>query len=75
MRQQDLSAGSVRILPITIRSLESLIRLASAHAKLRLSKRVTVDDCKVAIKLMRFTLDLLGDKVDDGEGDGDDNQD
>jgi len=44
----DLSDKLVRTLPITIRSLESMIRLASAHAKLRLSSIVTVEDCKIA---------------------------
>lgn len=39
------------ILPVTIRSLESLIRLATAYAKLRLSPAVGQIDCGRAISL------------------------
>jgi DNA replication licensing factor MCM3 len=43
-------------MPITIRTLESLIRLATAHAKLRLSKYVTEEDCLVAADLLNKSL-------------------
>ncbi|AMD21663.1 HFL193Wp [Eremothecium sinecaudum] len=49
--------------PITARTLETLIRLSSAHAKVRLSKLVEARDAKVAAQLLRFAL--LGE---DGEG-------
>ena len=43
-------------LPITARSLETLIRLSTAHAKLRLSNVVTKDDCVVAASLLKQAL-------------------
>ncbi|CAK9438343.1 uncharacterized protein LODBEIA_P25670 [Lodderomyces beijingensis] len=42
--------------PITARTLETLIRLASAHAKVRLSRSVEVKDAKVAEEMLRFAL-------------------
>ena len=50
------SKQSQKNLPVTARSLETLIRLASAHAKARLS--YSVDDCdvEVAVELMSFVL-------------------
>jgi len=41
---------------ITIRTLEALIRLAAAHAKSRLSTKVSVEDTNAAIKLLTHTL-------------------
>ena len=66
-RLESCSGGNkaVRVLPITIRSFESLVRLATAHAKLRLSEEVLAYDCEVAIKLMKYTL--WGDDDNDSE--------
>jgi len=49
-----------RPLPISARQLEALIRLSEASAKLRLSKKVTKQDAKVAIDLMRYYLMQVG---------------
>lgn len=42
--------------PLTARTLETLIRLATAHAKSRLSPKVAVGDAKAAEEIMRFAL-------------------
>eukprot|EP00752_Nemacystus_decipiens_P011885 g10538.t1 len=48
--------GNNRSLPVTARSLETLIRLASAHAKARLSHKVEEADAVKAMNLMSFAL-------------------
>jgi len=47
---------SYRAVPITVRTLETLIRLSTAHAKLRLSKIVSKRDCQVAYEMLNFAL-------------------
>lgn len=42
--------------PLTARTLETLIRLATAHAKARLSPKVESVDAKQAEEIMRFAL-------------------
>ena len=43
-------------LPITARSLETIIRLSTAHAKARLSENVENEDVECAVELMHFVL-------------------
>ncbi|KAK0731790.1 MCM2/3/5 family-domain-containing protein [Lasiosphaeris hirsuta] len=52
---QDVRAAEKRI-TATTRQLESMIRLAEAHAKMRLSPVVTRDDVKEAVRLIRSAL-------------------
>jgi DNA replication licensing factor MCM3 len=42
--------------PVTARTLETLIRLSTAHAKLRLAERVEEVDALVAVELLEFCL-------------------
>lgn len=42
--------------PLTARTLETLIRLATAHAKSRLSPKVTEGDAKASEAILRFAL-------------------
>lgn len=54
LRSQDNEAHVARTQPVTARSLETLIRLSTAHAKARMAKTVTVDDAHAAIELVQF---------------------
>lgn len=56
LRNDELDSGTRRTSPITARTLETLIRLSTAHAKSRLSKRVEQKDADVAEQILRFAL-------------------
>jgi len=48
-----------------VRTLETLIRLATAHSKIRMSRNVTTSDIDVAFKLIY--LSLFGKEILDDE--------
>ncbi|CAK9831716.1 DNA replication licensing factor Mcm3 [Anthophora retusa] len=52
--EEAVESHVARTQPITARSLETLIRLSTAHAKARLSKNVTAEDAHAAIELVEF---------------------
>lgn len=52
---EDVRAAERRI-TATTRQLESMIRLAEAHAKMRLAAEVTVDDVHEAVRLIRSAI-------------------
>ena len=52
---------------ITPRQLESLIRLAEARAKVELRERVTADDARDAVEIMK---ESMRDVLSDGKGRG-----
>uniref|UniRef100_A0A4W4EG71 DNA replication licensing factor MCM3 n=1 Tax=Electrophorus electricus TaxID=8005 RepID=A0A4W4EG71_ELEEL len=52
--QEQLGSDVARTSPVTARTLETLIRLSTAHAKARLSKSVELEDTDVAVALVQF---------------------
>ncbi|EEC03693.1 MCM2 protein, putative, partial [Ixodes scapularis] len=49
LRRESMATGSV---PITVRHIESMIRLAEAHARLHLRQHVLEEDVNMAIRVM-----------------------
>lgn len=86
LRSKDMTAEgahTARTQPVTVRTLETLIRLSTAHAKARMSRRVEEVDAECAVHLVRFAIfkEVLekpkkkkrtneddSDAVSDGEG-------
>jgi len=61
LRNMQVSGDApTKPLPISARQLEALIRMSEAGAKIRLSQKVTRDDAKRAITLMKYYLMQVG---------------
>ncbi|KAI0176106.1 MCM-domain-containing protein [Hypoxylon sp. FL1284] len=56
LRNDEMEGNQRRTSPLTVRTLETLIRLATAHAKSRLSNRVDERDALAAEAILRFAL-------------------
>ncbi|KAI3329218.1 MCM2/3/5 family-domain-containing protein [Xylariaceae sp. AK1471] len=56
LRNDEMEGNQRRTSPLTVRTLETLIRLATAHAKSRLSNRVEDRDAIAAESILRFAL-------------------
>lgn len=56
LRSKEEEAGRHRVVCITVRSLETMIRLSTAIAKAHLSGIVKKEHCEEALKLMKFAI-------------------
>lgn len=56
LRNDELAGNQRRTSPITARTLETLIRLSTAHAKCCLRERILEEDAEVAEAVLRFAL-------------------
>lgn len=56
LRNDDMQGNQRKTSPMTVRTLETIIRLSTAHAKARLSNRVETKDAEAAEAILRFAL-------------------
>nr|AQS31238.1 hypothetical protein [uncultured archaeon] len=68
LRNRPMIEGQeMRTIPISARQLNSLIRMAEAAAKLRMSEKVEGKDAEVAINLLKYYLEQVGFDEETGE--------
>ncbi|KAJ2897175.1 hypothetical protein MKZ38_004943 [Zalerion maritima] len=56
LRNDEMEGNQRRTSPMTVRTLETIVRLATAHAKSRLSHRIEEKDAAAAEAILRFAL-------------------
>ncbi|XP_004504687.1 DNA replication licensing factor MCM3 [Cicer arietinum] len=56
LRNANSNSKTGGTLPITARTLETIIRLSTAHAKLKLSRKVSKSDVDAALKILNFAI-------------------
>lgn len=67
MRKTSQELGAASQIAITIRQLESLVRLAEARARVHLREEVISEDAEMAIALMQRSLEQVGIDVTTGK--------
>lgn len=67
MRNSSGDDSSIQSIPISARQLEALVRLAEAHAKLRLAKKVLKVDAQKAIELIDYCLNQIAKDSETGK--------
>ena len=68
LRNKPIKGGNgMKSIPISARQLGSLIRMAEASAKLRLSEKVEEKDAELAIRLIKYYLEHTGYDEETGE--------
>ena len=55
--------------PITVRTLNSLIKISTAFAKCRLSQKIEREDCEDALELLCDSIFSIGEYEDEGDSD------
>lgn len=67
VRTRDAEGGKHETVPITARTLEAAFRLATAHARMRLSNVIEEVDAREAVKLLESNLRSVGIDPETGE--------
>ncbi|MDP4012628.1 MAG: minichromosome maintenance protein MCM [Candidatus Nanoarchaeia archaeon] len=67
LRNQETEGEGIKAIPITARQLEALVRLAEGSARVRLSDKVTRQDAKRAINLLKYCLMQVGFDPETGQ--------
>lgn len=56
LRNSSSNAKTGGTLPITARTLETIIRLSTAHAKMKLNRKISKSDVEAALKALNFAI-------------------